>query len=319
MFRALFGGSNMPLVFFSYAREDSKVVDMIARDLRRAGVNSWLDRDNLRPGEPWMEQISNAIKQADYMLIFYSRATLSSLVVRGEYQAAFERQKQVGGERVIPVLLEKVELPRDLAAIHYVDFSESYSEGMAQLLRSLDVSGGPRPSDIVPPQLAEQIANEVAKLLGMPSRAGDVHPQQQPSQIDQNLVFVVTPFTADLDPIFEGISAAGLSLGLDVKRVKDIQGDYRITDEIVRMLNSAWLIVVDLTHERPNVYFELGYARGLGKTVVTIAREGTTVHFDVKDWVYIPYVDSRLLERDLKKRFEYELSKRPDASTANAS
>jgi hypothetical protein len=27
--------------------------------------------------------------------------------------------------------------------------------------------------------------------------------------------------------------------------------------------------VADLSHERPNVYFELGYARELGKTVVT--------------------------------------------------
>lgn len=57
----------------------------------------------------------------------------------------------------------------------------------------------------------------------------------------------------------------------------------------------------------PTCIFELGYARGLGKTVITIAREGTTVHFDVKDWTYIPYVDSRILERDLKKRFEFEL------------
>lgn len=45
----------MPLVFFSYAREDSSVVDSIARDLRKAGVTSWLDRDNIRAGEPWME------------------------------------------------------------------------------------------------------------------------------------------------------------------------------------------------------------------------------------------------------------------------
>lgn len=156
----------------------------------------------------------------------------------------------------------------------------------------------------------------MAKILGIANRQTGSQTQAQYRQIDPKLVFVVTPFTSDLDPIFEGISAAGSSVGLNVKRVKDIQGDYRITDEIVRMLHTAWLIVVDLTHERPNVYFELGYARGLGKTVVTIAREGTPIHFDVKDWVYIPYADSRLLERDLKKRFEYELSQKPDVNAA---
>lgn len=92
-------------------------------------------------------------------------------------------------------------------------------------------------------------------------------------------------------------------------RVKDVHGDYRITDKIIEMINEARLIIVDLSHERPNVYFELGYARGLKKTVVTIAREATTLHFDVKDWTCIFYRDSRDLERKLKDRLEYEFRK----------
>lgn len=127
--------------------------------------------------------------------------------------------------------------------------------------------------------------------------------------IDPKLVFVIIPFQDDMEPVFEGIKAAGDTFGLDVKRVKDVFGDYRITDQIIKMINSAKLIVADLTHERPNVYFELGYARGLGKTVITIAREDTNLHFDVKDWTCIQYTDSRILERDLRKRFKYELSK----------
>ena len=54
------------------------------------------------------------------------------------------------------------------------------------------------------------------------------------------------------------------------------------------MILSSRLVVADLTHERPNAYFELGYARGLGKTVITIARRDSNIHFDVKDWTYIP-------------------------------
>jgi nucleoside 2-deoxyribosyltransferase len=76
---------------------------------------------------------------------------------------------------------------------------------------------------------------------------------------------------------------------------------------MLTMIRRARLIVVDLTHERPNVYFELGYARGLGKTVVTIARQDTKVHVDVRDWVYLQYFDSRPLERDLAERFRAEL------------
>src|SRR5215472_8908980 len=67
------------------------------------------------------------------------------------------------------------------------------------------------------------------------------------------------------------------------ERVKDVQGDYRITETILAMIRQARFVVADLTHERPNVYFELGYARGLGKTVITLLRAGTIAHFDVRD------------------------------------
>ncbi len=112
-----------------------------------------------------------------------------------------------------------------------------------------------------------------------------------------------------MEPIFEGIKAAGQNHGLKVERVKDIPGDYRINDKIVQMIQAARIIVADLTHERPNVYFELGYSRGLGKTVVTIAREDTKLHFDVKDWTCFFYNDSRVVERFLDERFAYELGK----------
>jgi hypothetical protein len=240
------------------------------------------------------------------MLVFISAASLRSNWVRKEYEAAFQRQARVGGTRLIPVLLERVELPPFLSAIQYVDLTESYLEGMQQLLRALQVPVGPRPQEVVDSaKLAREVAGEVAKLLGLEAR-----PQASPvgQKLDPSLVFAIMAFSADMEPIFDGIKDAGAALGLSVKRVRDVQGDYRITDQIVQMINQARFVVADLSHERPNVYFELGFARGLGKTVITIAREGTTIHFDVKDWTYISYIDSRLLERDLKKRFEFELS-----------
>ncbi len=177
---------------------------------------------------------------------------------------------------------------------------------MQGLLRALETSAGPRPQDALQVNnLAKELALEVAKLLGLDSGTQSMQP---PNGADRKLVFVVMSFQLDMEPVFEGVQAAAEAVGLYAKRVKDVQGDYRITDKILQMIHAARLIVVDLTHERPNVYFELGYARGLGKTVVTTVRAGGIVHFDVKDWNYIEYNDSRILERDLKKRFEFELS-----------
>jgi hypothetical protein len=123
----------------------------------------------------------------------------------------------------------------------------------------------------------------------------------------RNLVFVITAFTDDLQPAFEAIRSAARKVGLDACRVKDVTGDYRITGQILKMIQEARFIVADLTHERPNVYFELGFARGLGKTVVTIVKGDTVPHFDVQDWTYLKYFDSRPLETELVDRFTYEI------------
>jgi hypothetical protein len=229
---------------------------------------------------------------------------LASKAVRHVYGKALEMQKEAGGKRLISVLIEEVDLPQDFAQIQYADFTKSYFEGMQQLLKALEVPIGPAPHELFPAGFAREIAKKLAKHLALEKKLAPA----PTIDVDPKLVFVITPFTDDMEPIFEGIEAAGRPVGLEVKRVKDVIGDYRITDQIIGMIRRARLIVADLTHERPNVYFELGFARGLGKTVITIARKDTPIHFDVKDWTYITYINSRTLERDLRQRFEYEVS-----------
>jgi nucleoside 2-deoxyribosyltransferase len=123
---------------------------------------------------------------------------------------------------------------------------------------------------------------------------------------------VISSFAPETDPAFLAIAEAAKAVGLRAEGVKNVQGDYRITDKILTMIGQARFVVADLTHERPNVYFELGYARGLGKTVITLLRAGAIPHFDVNDWVYLEYFDSRPLEADLLERFRFELSRKDD-------
>jgi hypothetical protein len=194
-----------------------------------------------------------------------------------------------------------------LSVLPSVDFTWSHDEGMRQLSRALEKPLGPqRPRKQGNRKVAREVAREMRKELGLKP---DPEAHLKVPQADPKRVFVIIAFQNGMEQIYKSIRAAGISHGLTVERVKDVQGDFRITDKIIEMITTAGFVVADLTHERPNVYFELGYARALHKIVITILREGHKVHFDAQDWPYISYNHDRMLKRVLEKRFEFELGK----------
>jgi hypothetical protein len=44
-------------VFISYARKDKEVARSLYNDLKNAGVQAWLDTEDLLPGQNWKREI----------------------------------------------------------------------------------------------------------------------------------------------------------------------------------------------------------------------------------------------------------------------
>lgn len=295
----------MKRVFISYAREDSALAHTVAEALKRHGVETWSDRD-LTVGSRWKDEITNALDDAVAAVVLVTPASLASAWVLHEWSAAIGQSK-----RVIPALAGGAtfsDLPQPLLEQQGVDLNADLDAGIELIASGLDAlerSDEPPPSANVDVEaLVEEIVERKLASLGVDLKRADRELEDE----DPESVFVITSFAPDMEPAFEAVEAAATAVGLRAHRVKDIAGDYRITDRILTSIRRARFVVVDLTHERPNVYFELGYARGLGKTVVTIMRVGVIAHFDVRDWTYLEYFDSRPLERALTERFQYELT-----------
>ena len=49
-------------VFLSYASEDAAAAERIATALRRAGIEVWFDKSELRGGDAWDRQIRHQIR-----------------------------------------------------------------------------------------------------------------------------------------------------------------------------------------------------------------------------------------------------------------
>lgn len=81
---------------------------------------------------------------------------------------------------------------------------------------------------------------------------------------------------ADLDrACAAGIVPAVEACGLSAKRVDKHNKGGLLKSEIIAFIQSADIIIADLTNERPNCYLEVGYAMGIDKfrNLILTARE----------------------------------------------
>ena len=62
----------MAHVFISYVREDSELVEILTRNLKRNGIGVWIDKHELAGGSRWKREIREAIRKGLYFLSVHS-------------------------------------------------------------------------------------------------------------------------------------------------------------------------------------------------------------------------------------------------------
>jgi hypothetical protein len=130
-----------PTVFLSYSREDSKIVDSIAKKLKNAGIRLWFDKVDLKPGDNWMQEIENSLSSARFVIFFISQNSIKKSVwAKQELQIALYRQiTGEGGARIIPVILEDADVPPLLRQFQWIDLrdSKNFDIGVRKLIEAI--------------------------------------------------------------------------------------------------------------------------------------------------------------------------------------
>ena len=125
-------------------------------------------------------------------------------------------------------------------------------------------------------------------------------------------VFVLMSFAEELRPIYDDhILNVTKSLNLVAKRADDFFGAHHIMSDVWEAINSARVIIADCTGRNPNVFYEIGVAHTLGRTVILITQDSNDVPFDLRAIRYIQYkYDPRgvkLFEENLERTLKSEL------------
>ena len=84
-----------------------------------------------------------------------------------------------------------------------------------------------------------------------------------------------------------------------IEMMEFVGGDREIPQAIMERISSCDLLIADFTLSSPNVFFEVGFARGRDKRIIQMAREGTELPFDVRNWPTLFYRNATELEAKL--------------------
>ena len=127
------------------------------------------------------------------------------------------------------------------------------------------------------------------------------------TQIDSSQAFVAMWFDPSLDAVWkEGFKPALEQTGYDALRIDQREFNDKIDDRIIAEIRRSGRLVADVTGHRGGVYFEAGFALGLGIQVIWTCREDALeeVHFDTRQYPHIVWENLEQLKQKLVNRID---------------
>jgi hypothetical protein len=156
-------------IFISYGHKDRLFVRRLIADLRSLGASIWLDESHILVGDSLIERLRRGIDETEFVGAVISRHSVSSSWVRRELDIAMHEEIDGKRVKVLPILIDQVDLPLFLKGKFFADFRETtrYEEGLAHLAARLQLDFDHPPLPTEGQGLEARIRGEIYNRLGM--------------------------------------------------------------------------------------------------------------------------------------------------------
>ena len=163
--------NRIPKAFISYSHDDRDLAFRIGESLRANGINAWMDKWEILPGDSLIQKIfSEGLAGADVFIIIVSQNSVKSNWVRQELDVALIKRIE-GVARLIPLRVGDVEMPEPLLPLKWIDMSGDFDMKIHDLVMAI-FQVRERPPIGKPPELVNEHLKSVGGLSPIASKLG---------------------------------------------------------------------------------------------------------------------------------------------------
>jgi hypothetical protein len=124
--------------FISYSHEDQGIAEQIANELRKNGIDAWIDIFEILPGDSLIQKIfDEGLANADVFIILLTKNSTNSKWVKEELSFATIRRIE-GITRIIPIKIGDIEIPNPLKGLLYLNMELDIRSELPKLLNAIN-------------------------------------------------------------------------------------------------------------------------------------------------------------------------------------
>lgn len=124
-------------VFLSYSFADKEKAVLLADRLQNTGYDIVTDYKDISYGDKIFDQVKYLFQYSDFVLVLLSKSLFESPYFKFEYTRDFFQQTRQRKISVIPVLIEKCNIPSDFLEYEIFNLAADFDKGLDKLLQRI--------------------------------------------------------------------------------------------------------------------------------------------------------------------------------------
>ena len=131
--------NNRNRVFISYNHNDSSITHRISDSLQRENIDVVFDYKDISIGENVFDQIRYMYETSETVMVLLSQSLFASDYFRFEFPRYFFDEARKRKINIIPVLVEKCQIPSDFLEYEIINLTNDFEKGLQKIVQKLKI------------------------------------------------------------------------------------------------------------------------------------------------------------------------------------